>query len=337
MYLESTLGFPATNGIVYIGGVGIEYATKTSYSLTGLTWPTVEVSGTDYLTCFDVYQIDTPVMEYSKQYSLQDMATNENVVNRCFGKQLERLANSYGLTVPLATMTDADIQEYLNERMYQDTGTVFSIFRTLRPVLRGLEITGTATISDAKTIVGVTVTDVIQQNFLVGRWVEINGKIAKIQTSTLTAPDTYTWEFVDTDGYLWEAPLLTTGTIAWRLIPFLFDTLVNTFYSSRFAGLTSPDIWKAAQFEVHLFIGNVFPTGYPRGYWLEDATVDMPGGGTAPTDGRTMHNYLATTDAVADPTGANNYLYMLDSYDYEITTILSELLPAGVLGTVIIY
>jgi hypothetical protein len=339
-HVESTLNFPDANGILYINGVRLEYESKTANSFVGLTWATTNDGTNDYYLDTEVILDGAPVMDYSQTYSLQDKATNENIINRSFGKQLKRLAKSLGFPVPLPTMTDTDIQEYLNERMYQPTGIPSAIFRTLRPVLRALELAGTATVSGAATITGVIIDDPLQVTQMLGRWVEINGRIAKIFKATLTAPDTYTWEFVAYDGYCWQHPTLTEvgvgNPVAWRLIPFLFNSVVTETFTNLGPYVGNVYFDRAAQFNVHLFIGNQIPDDYPVGYWLEDHTVDMPGGGLAPSDGRSIHNYLAE-DHLTEATADDRFLYLLDDYDFEITEILSDLLPAGVIANVIIY
>jgi hypothetical protein len=339
-YVESTLNFPNTDGILYINGVRIDYTTKTANTFEGLIWETTSDGVNNYYLNTEVILDGSPVMDYSQTYSLQDKATNENIVNRSFGKELKRLAKSLGFPVPLASMTDTDIQEYLNERMYQPTGIPSAIFRTLRPVLRALELTGTATVSDAVTITGVIMNNPLQVMQMLGRWVEINGRIAKIFNATLTAPDTYTWEFVAYDGYCWQHPTLTEvgvgNSVAWRLIPYLFNDVVTETITNLGPFVGNVNFDRAAQFDLHLFVGNQMPAGYPTGYWLEDHTVDMPGGGLAPTDGRSIHNYLADTH-LTEATADDRFLYLLDDYDYEIAELLSDLLPAGVIGNVIVY
>jgi len=344
IYVESTLNFPDTDGIIYIGGNQLTYTTKTSYSFNGVSWPVSNDGVADYLLSNDLFVSGEPVTDDSRFYSLQDFATNASIIERASGRDLTRLANALGFPVPLASMTDADIREYLNERMYQDTGTPLAVFRTIRPVLRELEITdSTAVVSDAVTLTNCVVTDTIQQANLVGRWVEINGKIARIFSSTETVPGTpgnYTWVFCDTDGPLWKHPHLDTIPIGtdptWSLIPFTFNDLLTNYY------IFSPPITfiQSGQFDFYLYMGGDLPLNYPAGYWLADETVDMPGAGVVATDGRSMHNYMAAdhlTAAIPDLPNGDRFMYYLDNYDYEVTALLSDLLPAGVIGNVYVY
>jgi hypothetical protein len=345
IYVESTLNFPDTNGIVYIGGNRLTYATKTSYSFNGVVWPVSNDGTSDYILSNDFFVSGEPVTDDTGYYSLQDFATNNSIISRATGRDLVRLANALGFPVPLATMTDADVQEYLNERMYQDTGTPLAVFRTIRPVLRALEETdSTAVVADAVTLTNCVVTDTIQQENLVGRWVEVNGKIARIFSSTETVPGTpgnYTWVFCDTDGPRWEHPHLDTippGTApTWSLIPFTFNDMLSQT-TQNFTPPITPLVYdNGGQFDLHLFMGSVLPANYPAGYWLADETVDMPGGGgLTPTDGRSMNNYMAE-DHLTAATVDDRFIYYLDNYDYEVTALLSDLLPAGVIGNVYVY
>lgn len=333
-YVESTLGFPDTNGVVYIGGTRLDYTAKTSYSFTGVVWPFVTIPGspTTYRTNFNVFQIDTPVTDYSHEYCLEDAATNERIISRCTGSQLKRLVSSLGFTPPLATMLDTDIQDYANERMYQDTGTWQSIFRTLRPVLRELEPNGTAVVGAGPILDEVLITDSVQAAMLVGRWMEVNGKIARIASVTAgTGANCYDITFCDYDGLMWEDPDLASQigtTVEWRLL--LFTMYCDLTVMSRFPRAPGSLLnVQAGRWVVNLYTGGQVALTMPVGYWCADATFDMNGESAL----RPRHNYLAASHATIAVTN-DRFLYLIDNYDYEVTALTGELVPAAVIPIV---
>lgn len=333
-YVESTLGFPDTNGVVYIGGTRLDYTAKTSYSFTGVVWPFVTIPGspTTYRTDFKVFQIDTPVTDYSHEYCLEDAATNERIISRCTGSQLKRLVSSLGFTPPLATMLDTDIQDYANERMYQDTGTWQSIFRTLRPVLRELEPNGTAVVGAGPILDEVLITDSVQASMLVGRWMEVNGKIARIASvATGTGANCYDITFCDYDGLMWEDPDLASQigtTVEWRLLLFTMycDLTVMSGFPRAPGSLLNV---QAGRWVVNLYTGGQVALTMPVGYWCADATFDMNGESAL----RPRHNYLAASHATIAVTN-DRFLYLIDNYDYEVTALTGELVPAAVIPIV---
>jgi len=333
-FVESTLGFPDTDGVIYIAGTRLEYAAKTSYSFTGLVWPTVTIPGSpvNYATNFDVFQIDTPVLDYSHKYSLQDAATNERIISRCYGNQLRRLVSSLGFTPPLATMVDADIQAYANERMYQDTGTWQSIFRTLRPVLRELEPNGTAAVAAGPILNEVLITDVLQAQSLVGRWMEVNGKIARISSVTAgTGANCYDISFYDYDGLMWEDPDLASqigDTVNWRLLLFTMYCDLSTMTDFPPEPGSTQNV-QAGKWVVNLYIGGQTALNLPVGYWCADSTFDMNGEDPL----RPRHNYLAASHATIAVVN-DRFLYLIDNYDYEVTALTGELVPAAVIPIV---
>ena len=341
IYVESTQSFPDENGTVYIGGIGLAYTTKTDASFTGVIWPTVTVPGygTPFVIAFDTFSIGEVVTDYSQQYSLQDEATNERIISRTYGTTLKRLLNNKGFPVPLATMTDSDIQNYGNERSYQDTGTWQSVFRTLRPVLYSMEPNGTAVVTAGPYLKDVEITDNIQQDSLIGRWMEVNGFIGRILTVTAgSAANLYDITFLDYNGLMWENPnldLIVGETVTWRLLLYTMHNQLGTTTWKAAKRTIGPQT-TGARFLVTLYMGNIPAVEQPVGYWLADNTVDMPGGGVVATDGRSMNSYFASDSSVI-ATADDNYIYLIDNYDFEITSLTSELLPAAVLPIVNVY
>jgi len=49
-----------------------------------------------------------------------------------------------------------------------------------------------------------------------------------------------------------------------------------------------------------------------------------------------MNSYFASDSSVI-ATADDNYIYLIDNYDFEITSLTSELLPAAVLPIVNVY
>jgi hypothetical protein len=324
--VESTLGWPEA-GTIMVQGERIDYTTRYPDGVRGLTRDTAR-AGLYAVNDQQPWPILTEVVVIDPPWwSQAASAKNDLVPSRAVGIGLDRLAADMGVPRPLANMSEADLQEYVQSRTWKSLSVPYDISRVLRAMFRWAESSGADTAIEVGGRVWLPLTGVAFDESLFDRPIDIGGTICRI----VTAKDVDGTAHVLIDGV--AGALHGTGALAggvlyaWSLLAFRCDGKGGVAVGDDGSEGASQ---KAARVDIALYPDDGAEVPYT--YMMESGEV---------SDGRPIAGITlsdVTVPSVEDDEGSPVYgewkapFFMLDPYASVVETVTRDVFAAGVLA-----